>query len=500
MASSPTTDGLTESVAKRKGSPCQQDDDCQDDKRIRSGADLPEDIFWYIHSLMPLRDAARAACVSHSFLRSWRCYPYLMFSEELLRLQESAFSDDERTRNLISKVNHILQNHSGIGVKKLELVFLDSTDVDFSYIDSWLHKAVTRGIEELTLVLPINSNAEYSFPCSLLSDGNGNSIQYLHLSRCAIRPTADLGCLRTLTTLHLYSVRITGFELEYLLSNSPALEWLIMADCKEIVQLKIPSLLKRLHTLFVSRCQMLKVVESYAPNIATFHFWGHVHAVRMLGLLQVKDLEMSCSDQSSILCYALTNLLSNAPNVQKLGISSQTQIVSTQTVPGKYLRLKHLRISLNRSPNFDYLSLVSFLDASPSLETFILRIRDIYIPLGHMGHPWTLGDSEQLRQMPGHRHDSLKKFEVVGSCYAKSLVELTCHILETTSSLDRIKLDTCDYVGLCASGSGRCYPHYTEQIMEACNSVLAIRTYIMGKVPPTVKFELVEPCSRCPVQ
>uniref|UniRef100_A0A0E0B4Y6 At1g61320/AtMIF1 LRR domain-containing protein n=1 Tax=Oryza glumipatula TaxID=40148 RepID=A0A0E0B4Y6_9ORYZ len=452
MASSPTTDGLTESVAKRKGSPCQQDDDCQDDKRIRSGADLPEDIFWYIHSLMPLRDAARAACVSHSFLRSWRCYPYLMFSEELLRLQESAFSDDERTRNLISKVNHILQNHSGIGVKKLELVFLDSTDVDFSYIDSWLHKAVTRGIEELTLVLPINSNAEYSFPCSLLSDGNGNSIQYLHLSRCAIRPTADLGCLRTLTTLHLYSVRITGFELEYLLSNSPALEWLIMADCKEIVQLKIPSLLKRLHTLFVSRCQMLKVVESYAPNIATFHFWGHVHAVRMLGLLQVKDLEMSCSDQSSILCYALTNLLSNAPNVQKLGISSQTQI------------------------------------------------RDIYIPLGHMGHPWTLGDSEQLRQMPGHRHDSLKKFEVVGSCYAKSLVELTCHILETTSSLDRIKLDTCDYVGLCASGSGRCYPHYTEQIMEACNSVLAIRTYIMGKVPPTVKFELVEPCSRCPVQ
>lgn len=117
-----------------------------------------------------------------------------------------------------------------------------------------------------------------------------------------------------------------------------------------------------------------------------------------------------------------------------------------------------------------------------------------------MGHPWTLGESEQLRQMPGHRHDSLKKFEVVGSCYAKSLVELTCHILETTSSLDRIKLDTCGYVGLCASGSGRCYPHYTEQIMEACNSVLAIRTYIMGKVPPTVKFELVEPCSRCPVQ
>uniref|UniRef100_A0A0E0M318 At1g61320/AtMIF1 LRR domain-containing protein n=1 Tax=Oryza punctata TaxID=4537 RepID=A0A0E0M318_ORYPU len=133
---------------------------------------------------MPLRDAARAACMSRIILRSWRCYLYLIFSEELLRLQKSAFSDDERTRNLISKVNHILQNHSGIGMKKLELLFYGCTYVDFSYLAS---QGCYKGFEELTLILPINSNAEYNFPCSLLSDGNGNSIRYLHLSRCAIR-------------------------------------------------------------------------------------------------------------------------------------------------------------------------------------------------------------------------------------------------------------------------------------------------------------------------
>uniref|UniRef100_A0A0E0M317 At1g61320/AtMIF1 LRR domain-containing protein n=1 Tax=Oryza punctata TaxID=4537 RepID=A0A0E0M317_ORYPU len=227
-----------------------------------------------------------------------------------------------------------------------------------------------------------------------------------------------------------------------------------MLDCKEIVQLNIPCLLKRLHSLCVHGCQMLKVVESYAPNIATFHFSGHVHAVRMLGLLQVKDLEMSCLDRSSILCYALTNLLSIAPNIEKLGISSRA------------------------------------------------KIRDIYIPQGHMGHPWTLGDPEQLRQVPEHRHVNLKKFEVVSFCYAKSLVELTCHILETASSLNHVKLDNCGFAKFCASGSGRCCPHYTEQIMEACNAALGIRTYIMGKVPPTVKFNLIEPCSRyrAPVQ
>ena len=45
----------------------------------------------------------------------------------------------------------------------------------------------------------------------------------------------------------------------------------------------------------------------------------------------------------------------------------------------KFLNLKYLRIHLTGfskafCPDYDYLSLVSFLDASPSLETFILSV------------------------------------------------------------------------------------------------------------------------------
>ncbi|KAF0915661.1 hypothetical protein E2562_037720 [Oryza meyeriana var. granulata] len=483
---------LISSVAKIKGWPCQQDGSSQNDKGIRSGLDLPEDIFWYIHALMPLRDAARAACVSHAFLQSWRCYPYLIFSKEVLGLEENAFREAEITRDLISKVDHILQRHSGIGVKKLKLDFLSATNVDSSSIDSWLHRAVTPGIEELTLKLPLDSNAEYSFPCSLLSNRNANSIRDLQLSFCAIRSTVDLGCLRTLTTLYLYSVRITGSELECLLSNSLSLEWLTMVGCKEIVWLKIPCLLKRLHSLRVNECKMLKVIESYAPNLSTICFSGHV--VQMLGSLQVKTLKMSCFHQCNILRYAGTKLLCIVPNVEELRISSRAEIVNTPIVPGKFLCLKRLHISLGGnafSPTYDYISLVSFLDASPSLETFVLIISQ-----DRMKHASVFGDSAQLRQMPEHRHDTLKKFKIYGFCSAKSLVDLTCHILETTSSLKRVKLDTSYGYARCYA-SGRCYPYYTEQIMEARNAVLAVETYIMGKVPPTVKFNLVQPCSRC---
>ena len=52
--------------------------------------------------------------------------------------------------------------------------------------------------------------------------------------------------------------------------------------------------------------------------------------------------------------------------------------INTPMVTDKFLNLKCLRIYLSGDevspPAYDYLSLVSFLDASPSLETFILSV------------------------------------------------------------------------------------------------------------------------------
>lgn len=51
-------------------------------------------------------------------------------------------------------------------------------------------------------------------------------------------------------------------------------------------------------------------------------------------------------------------------------------MVNTPVVADKFLHLKYLEIYLGGaceafSPSYDYLSLVSFLDVSPLLETFI---------------------------------------------------------------------------------------------------------------------------------
>ncbi|VAI34238.1 unnamed protein product [Triticum turgidum subsp. durum] len=502
-----------------------------------------QDILRHIHAKMTLRDAARAACASHTFRHNWICRPNLTFSLGTLGLNRNA-SRDVITRDLISKIDLIMQNHSCIGVKTLDIDLYSCDNIDFAYLDSWLRIAVTPGIEELILTLPLPTivfeNAvpiisEYNFPCSLLSNGSGNSIQYLNLCYCTLRPTAGLGCLRSLTRLHMSCTRITGDELWCLLSNSPALMCLKLLHCEEIISLKIPSLLQRLRFLEVAYCDRLQVVESNAPNLTTFYFAGFLGQISLGGSLQVKTLRMICFRQTNVVCYARQNLLSIAPNVETLTISSLNevypetlddyyglamprdkskvvihwnaikvsdvfmQMVNTPMLSSKFLHLKLLQISLVGmafSGAYDYLSLVSFLDASPCLENFVVAISQ-----HRMEHASILGEpSHDLRQIPQQRHDKLKSVTITGFCSAKSLVELTCHILENTTSLDCLTLDTTFHPSCSVMKVDKCHPLILmdgDSLVEAQKALLAIRKYVVGKVPPMVKLNIVEPCSRC---
>ncbi|KAJ1273187.1 hypothetical protein BS78_06G259700 [Paspalum vaginatum] len=164
------------SMPKEKDSRCEENDRSQDGERY-SEPNLPEDIWCHIHSLMPLRDSARSACVSHTFMRSWKCHPKLIFTQDALGLKQNACQESDIAKAFTSRVDKVTQN------------------------------AITPGIEEITLFLHTNYKEEYNFPCSILLNGCGNSIRYLDLSYCALRPTVGFDCLRSLTKLYLYEVR-----------------------------------------------------------------------------------------------------------------------------------------------------------------------------------------------------------------------------------------------------------------------------------------------------
>ncbi|KAB8111200.1 hypothetical protein EE612_048775 [Oryza sativa] len=472
---------ITKSV-RRKYSPCQQDDDSQGGKMMtNSGVTLPEDIWSYILSLMPMRDAARAACLFRAFLRSWRCHPNLTFNEDALGLNDNACETD-----FTSKVDHILKNHSGIGVKRFKLSIhckLDNCD----YVDSWLQFAITPGIEEITVMLSGNK-PQFNFPCSLFSDKIAYSIRCLELGNCAFHPTIELGPLRNLKRLHLSCVRISGDELACLLSNSFVLEQLELKYCKKIVSLKMPCVLQRLNCLNVLECKRVQVIESKAPNLSSFSFSGNKVKLSLVESSQVKNLYM-CS--SNIICYARSDLPSIVPNVETLAVASHCEMVDTPMLPTKLLYLKHLTISLfawTFSRAYDYFSLVSFFDASPLLEIY----------QESMEHESIFESSSHLRQMPEYHHEHLKSVTISGFCSAKSLVELTCHIVENTTSLERLELDTTHGNARCSEDSSdECFPVSQGVLTESPRAVLAIRGYIEGKIPTNVKLNVLEPCSRC---
>jgi hypothetical protein len=84
---------------------------------------------------MPILDAAQAACLSSDFLRSWRSYPNLILSIDSLGIEEDDATEmDEIQRDFISRVEHILQNHSGIGVKKFSLETYPCSSLHPSYV------------------------------------------------------------------------------------------------------------------------------------------------------------------------------------------------------------------------------------------------------------------------------------------------------------------------------------------------------------------------------
>uniref|UniRef100_A0A0E0FZW7 At1g61320/AtMIF1 LRR domain-containing protein n=1 Tax=Oryza nivara TaxID=4536 RepID=A0A0E0FZW7_ORYNI len=406
------------------------------DSLIYSLPYLHEDIWRHIHSLMPMSAAARAACLSHSFLNSWRFHPNLSLNFKTLCPRTSR-------GNFKCKIDSILRNHLGTAkILKLNVADEDST---YPYIDRWLEVAVTPGIEELTLTL----HKKYIFACSLLSDGVRDSIRCLELNLCAFHPMAELGPLRSLTKLHLRCVRITGDELECLLSNSLVLEQLKLYGCNKISFLKIPCVLQHLSCLTVSSCFRLQVIVCEAPNLSSIFLCGEIK----LSLGEALTMKALLMRRPNVVCYARAQLPSIMPNLETMELGSDSEAVNIPMLPTKFLYLKHLTIQIaggTFSPSYDYFFLVSFVDASPSLETLYL--------------------------------------------------DLTCCIVKAAVSLERLVLDTLRGGDdrCCGESNGKiCWPVSNAVLKESARAAIAVRRYIEDKVSPTTTLTLVEPCTRC---
>lgn len=127
--------------------------------------------------------------------------------------------------------------------------------------------------------------------------------------------------------------------------------------------------------------------------------------------------------------------------------------------------------------------------------SFYLQVSD-----QRMEHESVFGGFSDLRQIPEQRHCCLKNVKMTGFSSAKSLVELTCYIINAVS-LECLSLNTLDGFRCSGDAGSRkrigCAPQSNNILREATTAVAAIRMYIEDKVPPTVKLTVLEPCTLC---
>ncbi|KAL6630575.1 hypothetical protein ACP70R_028648 [Stipagrostis hirtigluma subsp. patula] len=523
VAASCTADGCTASEAKRKRGPCRQGGNSGGVKRMRSHLTLdrlPQDVLHQIFVLLPMQDAARAACVSRALLLTWRYYPELTISNKTLGLNEQhTCIRGQMATDIIRKIDGVLQNRAGVWVKRLNFELQFFHNVQACYIDHWLD-AATPGIEELTLELPRDEKVKYRFPCKILFNEKGCSIQSLSLYACTFHPERGSCTFRSLKRVHFSWVHITTEESWLFLSNSLALEHLELLHCDDIACLKIPCTLQLLNFLRVSRCNMLQMIESDAPNVSTFHYEGPIIPFSLGCSAQLKDVNISIYPWFNLFDHARTKLPTIAPNIETLVLLSADEIgvfSHLSSLPDeKFLHLKCLELVIVGprtviSFHYSYLSLVSFLIACPALETFILHVEESAVQKYHL-----VIDPSELMQLPGHRHEHLKHVTITGFCPVVRLMELIFYILENAVSLQSLTLDNRirgfekDLVAYISQdtetrdfeewwnnfGVNEEFLKYMRRghpnpFWEAYLSHIAIRKYIVGRVPSSVELKIL---------
>ncbi|CAL4975606.1 unnamed protein product [Urochloa decumbens] len=467
-----------------------------------------------------MQDAARAACVCRELLQSWRYYPELEFSAKTLSLDEQhTCIQGQMAKDIIKRIDGALQNFAGIWVKRLKFELRFFRKLRAHYINHWLDAAATTlSIKELTLDLPPDGKMKYSFPCELFFDEKGCSIQSLCLSACAFSPEHGSSCFRSLKRVNFSRVDITTEDSWLFLFNSLALEHLELEYCHGIAYLRIPCTLQLLSSLQVRRCNMLQAIESDAPNLATFQYQGPIIQFSLGDALQLKDINISIYPWFNLFNYARKELPALAPNLETLFLMSADEVgcfYPFTIVPHeKSIPLKHLEIAIvgPRTENgyhFEFFSLVTFLNTSPELETFILHVEESAVQKSHL-----VIDPSKLVKLPKHCHQNIKHVKITGFCPIKELLELTFYILEDAASLRWLTLDCRihgfekDLVAHITQDTGtRDYQEWRKNFgdneeflkykrranphREAYFSDVAIRKYIWPRVPLSVELKIL---------
>ncbi|KAG9439906.1 hypothetical protein H6P81_020071 [Aristolochia fimbriata] len=418
---------------------------------------LPDDLLHSILSFLPLKTIVRTSILSKEWETKWMELWVYSAKLEFGRQRAQSLSRE----GYADFVEKILKHHKGFKVEKFQLYFYPGREFD-SLSREWIEIVLAKGVEELHLnfrgiqsrnirnevIRGRSSNFEF-LPDSFYSS---SSITSLSLRYCSfIPPPNSLVSFRSLKSIALSWVKISGESISEILYHSPLLEELFIKSCGPLEATKIDS--PKMKRLTIDCCwDFSDQLEIFAPNLEKLHFTTHFSETPVLReVSSLADVVVHVMDESESLCgLRWLRFLSGLAHVSSLSLILHPYPENAVNVPNiTFQNLRELSLNCFLSPADSFDICMFFTScAFPQMEKLTISLPVGIVPFWLDGEEGDVEDPELSLECEFRMLREIKIRNFLGREHEMKLVEL---LLGITPVLEKLVLEfplrsTFDYI------------------------------------------------------
>ncbi|KAM7501417.1 hypothetical protein LguiB_000321 [Lonicera macranthoides] len=368
----------------------------------------------------------------------------------------------------VRQVNRVLKLHKSPTIEEFRVcVELDETYK--SDIEEWVKFTLTRRVQKLELFMAWHNIGP--FP----SSRRPYSLEFPSNTCC----TSEF---KSLKSLHLKGVDVSGQVLENILATCPFLERLAVRASQELKTLKVagPSLV--LKYLEISWCNNLDSIEiCILTNLVRFEYWAFGTNLRLNNVPRLVELSIAGR-------VIRQNMLDFLPKFSSCFARLETLELDVNQVeefggfqhasPPKFPNLRKLVLKSKFVGGYDkcLLGYTSLIKASPLLQKFVL--------LEYWNDP-RINHFRRVTKAEKWRHERLEEVEFDGYYGSKCDRELVGYFMENATALKRIIIRPCDQ--RCAFVEQQ-LPISREMIMIEKAARRRAKEQLQGIIPPGIEL------------
>lgn len=268
---------------------------------------LPDDILINIISKLTLMEAARTCVLSSRWRYLWTFTTALDFDgiREIFPRTKRYF----REYKFVRWVNKVLGLHRGSNVSQFRVSFYLSSSLE-GVITNWIYKALAKTVQNFELDFRYNSGHHYTFPQEIYN---------------SLKGVRGLSSIKSLRSICLSAVSVTGEILEFFIHNCPLLDELCVKDSIDLVSLKVVGSSVRLKSLDIQYCSFMKDIEISTPNLFSFKYYGPKIELRIENVPQLVELSVR-ADHTVEDMFLVAPLICYFPQLTMLELDSCNEV------------------------------------------------------------------------------------------------------------------------------------------------------------------------------